>query len=247
MPNIKINNLTVKLHNKKEIVTAIDNLSLDIESETFNVFVGYSGSGKTTLLRTIGGLEEYQGEILVDNINIEEYDQRSLNISMIFQSIALFPHMTIFDNIAYSLKLRGIEKEEIERRVLEIADILDIRFLLSRKPKHISIGQQQKVQLAKAMVKHPSIVLMDEPLSNVDYKNRIALRVLIKKIICQYGATCLYVTHDLSEAMSLADNLFVLNNGIIEVSGKPLDVYNSDNELIKTLRSEYQESENPIQ
>ena len=239
MPDIKIENLKVQFKNKKEIAVVIKELNLDIKSNTFNVIIGYSGCGKTTLLRTISGLEEYEGTILVDNKNIEEYDQRELNISMIFQSISLFPHMTIFDNIAYPLKLLGIDKDEIKRRVTKISEELNIRYLLTRKPKHLSMGQQQCVQIAKAMIKHPSIVLMDEPLSNVDSKSRSSLKQLIKKVVKDYNSTCLYVTHSLDEAMSLADNLILMNNGKIELTGAPLDVYNSNNEIIESLKEDH--------
>ncbi len=239
MPDIKIENLKVQFKNKKEIAVVINELNLDIKSNTFNVILGYSGCGKTTLLRTISGLEEYEGTILIDNKNIEEYDQRELNISMIFQSISLFPHMTIFDNIAYSLKLLGIDKDEIKRRVIKISEELNLRYLLTRKPKHLSMGQQQCVQIAKAMIKHPSIVLMDEPLSNVDSKSRSSLKRLIKKVVKDYNSTCLYVTHSLDEAMSLADNLILMNNGKIELTGAPLDVYNSNNEIIESLKEDY--------
>lgn len=239
MSNIKIENLTVQYNNKKDsTVTALDNISLEIKDSTLNVIVGYSGCGKTTLLRAIAGLLEYDGYIYFDGIDGNTLTVQQRNVSMVTQNYALYPHMTIFENIAFPLKIAGASKDEIIERVYSAAETLGIKYCLSRKPKHLSGGQQQRVALARALVKKPDIYLFDEPLSNFDAQRRSESRILIKKIIKENNATALYVTHDFTEAMALADHLIVLNDGKVELEGAPLDVYNSGNPIVESLKGD---------
>ena len=181
MPKITIKNLKVTYKNKrKSEVVALDNFNCVIEPDSFNVVVGYSGCGKTTFLRCIAGLIDYDGSIYFDDDNVDKLSPKERNIAFVSQNYVLYPRMTIFDNIAFPLVNKGASKEEIVKRVYEVADRLDIRYCLSRKPKHLSGGQQQRVALARALVKKPSIYLFDEPLSNLDNINRIEAKKLIK-------------------------------------------------------------------
>ena len=237
MPRITINNLKVTYHNKKKSeVVALDNFNCDIESDSFNVIVGYSGCGKSTLLRTIAGLIDYEGEIYFDSINTASLTIRERNVALVSQNYALYPHMNIFDNIAFPLSLMQSPKNEIIERVHVVAKYLGIEHCLTRKPRHLSGGQQQKVALARAMVKKPQLYLFDEPLSNFDLPKRYEARMMIRKAVKDYGATAIYVTHDFSEAMSIADNIIVISDGKVEISGKPLDVYNSGNLVVEDLK-----------
>ncbi len=237
MSNIKIENLTVKFESKKKpTVVALDNVSLDIKDATLNVIVGYSGCGKTTLLRSIAGLQEYEGYIYFDGVDGDTLSVQQRNVSMVTQNYVLYRTMTVFENIAFPLTIAGASKEEIIERVYYVAERLGIKHCLSRKPKHLSGGQQQKVALARALIKKPDIYLFDEPLSNFDAQKRSESRVLIKKIIKENNATALYVTHDFEEAMALADHLIVMADGKVVIEGEPLDVYNSGNEIVESLK-----------
>ena len=237
MSNIKIENLTVKFESKKKpTVVALDNVSLDIKDATLNVIVGYSGCGKTTLLRSIAGLQEYEGYIYFDGVDGDTLSVQQRNVSMVTQNYVLYRTMTVFENIAFPLNIAGASKEEIIERVYDVAERLGIKHCLSRKPKHLSGGQQQKVALARALIKKPDIYLFDEPLSNFDAQKRSESRVLIKKIIKENNATALYVTHDFEEAMALADHLIVMADGKVVIEGEPLDVYNSGNEIVESLK-----------
>ena len=237
MSSIKIENLTVKFESKKKpTVVALDNVSLDIKDATLNVIVGYSGCGKTTLLRSIAGLQEYEGYIYFDGVDGDTLSVQQRNVSMVTQNYVLYRTMTVFENIAFPLTIAGASKEEIIERVYYVAERLGIKHCLSRKPKHLSGGQQQKVALARALIKKPDIYLFDEPLSNFDAQKRSESRVLIKKIIKENNATALYVTHDFEEAMALADHLIVMADGKIVIEGEPLDVYNSGNEIVESLK-----------
>ena len=237
MPKITINNLKVTYTNKKKsIVTALENFNCVIEPDTFNVVVGYSGCGKTTLLRAIAGLIDYEGEIYFDSTDISNLTIKERNISLVSQNYALYPHMTIFDNIAYPLILAQAPRSEIIERVNSVASYLGISHCLTRKPKHLSGGQQQKVALARAMIKKPQLYLFDEPLSNFDLPKRYEAKMMIRKAVKDYAATAIYVTHDFSEAMSIADNIIVISDGKVEISGKPLDVYNSKNPVVEDLK-----------
>jgi len=240
MPNIKIENLTVRFENKKKAtVTALENLNLEITNDSFNVIVGYSGCGKTTLLRCIAGLQDYEGIITFDDVDVESMTVQKRNVAMVTQTYALYPKMSIFDNIAFPLSIAGAPKEEIIKRVNEVAETLNIKHCLTRKPKHLSGGQQQRVALARALIKKPNIYLFDEPLSNFDYPTRIESKLLILKMVKDTQSTAIYVTHDFSEAMSIADRIIVINDGKVEIEGTPLEVYNSGNEIVESLKGAY--------
>ena len=237
MPRITINNLKVTYKNKrKSEVVALDNFNCVIEPDSFNVVVGYSGCGKTTLLKCIAGLIDYEGDIYFDSKDVYDLSIKERNIAMVSQNYALYPHMTIFDNIAFPLSLAQAPKREIVERVNEVAKYLGIEYCLTRKPRHLSGGQQQKVALARAMVKKPQLYLFDEPLSNFDSPKRREARIMIRKAVKDYAATAIYVTHDFSEAMAIADNIIVISNGKVEISGKPFDVYNSGNQVVEDLK-----------
>ena len=249
MPNINIKDLTVKYIDKNKNQTiALDNFSATFESEKINVIVGFSGSGKTTLLNSVAGLLNYlttivTGDIYFDDKDISDTDTKDRNISYVSQEFSVYPHMTIYDNIAFPLYYLKWNRGMIDEAVKQVAKDLDIYHCLSRKPKHISIGQAQRASLARSIVKKPSLLLLDEPLSNVDEATRHTIRRLIKDIVKKYNITVLYVTHNFSDAMFLADKLFVLNEGKLEVSGSPLDVYKSDSEIIKYMKESIKENE----
>lgn len=219
-------------------VIALDDLSMELETGKFNVIVGPSGCGKTTLLRAIAGLEKYKGDIIVDKIDYRNVDPSDRNIAFVYQNYNLYPHLTIFDNIAFPLKARGASKQEIIKIVDEVAEELDIKFLYTRKIKELSGGQQQRVALARAMVKRPDIYLFDEPLSNISSEFRDKERIMIKKTINKYQSTAIYVTHNIKEATALADLIFVLDNGRLVFKGTPKEVLKSDNEFVQELFKE---------
>ncbi|MCE9653972.1 ABC transporter ATP-binding protein [Clostridium celatum] len=208
-------------------VTAVKDFNLEIEDKEFIVFVGPSGCGKSTTLRMIAGLEDiskgelYIGDKLVNNVEPKERD-----IAMVFQNYALYPHMTVFDNMAFALKLRKVPKAEIEQKVTEAAKILDIEHLLKRKPKALSGGQRQRVALGRAIVRHPKVFLMDEPLSNLDAKLRVQMRTEIIKLYRKLQTTFIYVTHDQVEAMTMGTRIVVMKNGIIQQVDTPQNIYN---------------------
>ena len=216
-------------------VTALNDISLVLQSDTFHVIVGYSGCGKTTLLRCIAGLQDYDGDILFDGEETYDRDLRDKKSAFVSQQYTLYPRMTIFDNIAFPLIAARTEKHEIIDRVYALAKDLDIVHCLTRKPKQISGGQQQRVALARALVKMPSICLLDEPLSNLDVQLRYEQRNYIKNALTNIDCTAIYVTHDIHEALALADNLIVMNDGKIEISGNPNDIYKSSNPIVKSL------------
>jgi len=208
-------------------VQAVTGISLDIRDGEMIVLVGPSGCGKSTLLRMVAGLETISsgtlkiGERVVNNLEPADRD-----IAMVFQNYALYPHMTVYNNLAYGLKNRGMNKTEIDARVREKARMLEIEPFLDRKPRALSGGQRQRVAMGRALVRDPAAFLLDEPLSNLDAKLRVQMRVEIKQLQRRLGTTSLYVTHDQLEALTLADRLVVLNNGMIEQVGTPMDVYN---------------------
>ena len=239
MPKIVTENLSYVYKNKKAgDITALDRVSTEFLSDGFNCVVGYSGCGKTTLLKCIAGLYEYGGKIFFDGNNVDELTPRDRNIAFVYQEFVLYPHLTVFDNIAYPLKLAGADREEIVSRVNEIAELLEIEHCLTRKPKSISCGQQQRTAIARALVKRPSVCLLDEPLSNIDAQSRIKERRLIKEAVKARGCTAVYVTHDFIEAISLADKLIVMADGKCVIDGAPLDVYDSDNEVVRYLKGQ---------
>ena len=204
----------------------IRNVNLSIEDGEFTVFVGPSGCGKSTLLRLIAGLEEVDsGELLFDQQSVTELEPAKRGIAMVFQSYALYPHMSVFKNMAFGLKLAKTDKQTIADRVGEAARILQIEHLLERKPKELSGGQRQRVAIGRAIVRKPKVFLFDEPLSNLDAALRIQTRLELKRLHQQLGTTMIYVTHDQVEAMTLADRIVVLNNGCVEQIGAPLEIY----------------------
>ena len=237
MPKITVSDVTVTYRNKKsDEVTALDGISAEFLSGAFNVIVGYSGGGKTTLLKCIAGLVGYDGEVLFDGVDVGGSAPSQRNISYVSQEYVLYPHLTVFDNIAFPLKNMGAPKKEITERVKAIAEILELTHCLTRKPKHLSGGQQQRVALARALVKNPEICLFDEPLSNTDPQLRYRERRFIKDAVKRYGCTSVYVTHDFSEAMALADNLTVISDGKCVLQGEPMQVYNSGNAVVESLK-----------
>ena len=209
---------------------AVNETSLNVEKGEFVVFVGPSGCGKSTLLRMIAGLEDItSGEIILDANTINNVDPSERDVAMVFQNYALYPHMTVYNNMAYGLKNRGISKQEIEDKVNEVAKLLEIDPYLSRKPSMLSGGQRQRVAMGRAIVRNPKIFLFDEPLSNLDAKLRNQMRLEIKKLQRHMGVTSIFVTHDQTEAMTLGDRIVVINNGIVEQVGTPKDIYSKPN------------------
>ena len=209
---------------------AVDETSLNVEDGEFVVFVGPSGCGKSTLLRMIAGLEDITGgEISLDGKIINNIDPSERDVAMVFQNYALYPHMSVYNNMAYGLKNRGISKEDITTKVNDAAELLEIDQLLSRKPSMLSGGQRQRVAMGRAIVRNPKIFLFDEPLSNLDAKLRNQMRLEIKKLQRQMDVTSVFVTHDQTEAMTLGDRIVVINNGIVEQVGTPKDIYSKPN------------------
>ena len=207
-------------------VQAVVDATFTIEPQEFVVLVGPSGCGKTTTLRMIAGLEDItSGELSIDGKLMNEVPPKDRDIAMVFQSYALYPHMTVYDNMAFGLKIRKIPKEEIRDKVISASKILDIVELLSRKPQALSGGQRQRVAVGRAIVRDPKVFLFDEPLSNLDAKLRVSMREELKELHRELGATTIYVCHDQSEAVNLADRIVVMNEGVIQQIGTPRQVY----------------------
>jgi len=207
-------------------VEAIKGVSFEVGDGQFCVLVGPSGCGKSTLLRMVAGLETItSGNIDIGGRVVNDVEPAERDIAMVFQNYALYPHMTVYNNMAYGLRNRGMPKAEIDTRVREAAQILEIGPMLDRKPRQLSGGQRQRVAMGRAIVRQPKVFLFDEPLSNLDAKLRIAMRVEIKRLQRRLKTTSIYVTHDQLEAMTLADILVVMNGGVVEQIGKPLDIY----------------------
>lgn len=210
----------------------IHNIDLDIESGDFVVFVGPSGCGKSTLLRMIAGLEDItDGEIHIDNKMVNQCDPAARGIAMVFQSYALYPHMTVEQNMGFGLRMNGRPKEEVKKLVHQAALTLQLDGLLDRTPKQLSGGQRQRVAIGRAIVREPKVFLFDEPLSNLDAELRVEMRLQIAKLHQEMGNTMVYVTHDQVEAMTLADKIVVLNKGYIEQVGSPMDLYHKPKNL----------------
>ena len=208
-------------------VKAVDDVNLVINDQEFMVFVGPSGCGKSTTLRMVAGLEEISaGTITIDGKVVNDIPPKDRDIAMVFQNYALYPHMTVYKNMAFGLMLRKYPKAEIEQRVNEAADILGIRQLLERKPKELSGGQRQRVAVGRAIVRKPKVFLFDEPLSNLDAKMRVQMRTEISKLHHRLSATMIYVTHDQVEAMTMGDRITVMNAGKIQQVDTPLSLYN---------------------
>lgn len=216
------------LHKKYGSVLAIPNLSLDIADGEFVILVGPSGCGKSTLLRMLAGLESItNGEIAIDNVVVNDFMPRQRDIAMVFQSYALYPHMTVAQNMSFSLRLEKQSKAEIQKRVGFAAEILGLDQLLDRYPKQLSGGQRQRVAMGRAIVRDPKVFLFDEPLSNLDAKLRVQMRTEIKALHERLKTTIVYVTHDQVEAMTMADRIVIMNAGVIEQVGSPLDLYDN--------------------
>lgn len=210
-----------------EDVKAVNNASLEIKDKEFLVLVGPSGCGKSTLLRMIAGLEEItEGAISIGERVVNEVPPKDRNIAMVFQNYALYPHMTVYDNMAFGLKLRKYPKEEIKSRVHNAAELLDLVEYLDRKPKALSGGQRQRVAVGRAIVRKPDVFLFDEPLSNLDAKLRVQMRIELTKLHQRLGVTIIYVTHDQVEAMTMGDRIVIMNKGVIQQVDTPLNVYN---------------------
>ncbi|MGE0713915.1 MAG: ABC transporter ATP-binding protein [Alphaproteobacteria bacterium] len=220
--------VSVRQVNKRyDEVHAVRDVNLEIRDKEFLVLVGPSGCGKTTTLRMIAGLESItSGEVAIGDTVVNDLPPMDRDIAMVFQNYALYPHMSVYDNMAFGLKMRKFERDEIDRRVRHAAEILGIAQLLQRKPRQLSGGQRQRVALGRAIVRHPQVFLFDEPLSNLDAKLRVQMRVELKKLHDRLGTTAIYVTHDQVEAMTLGDRVVVMRDGWVQQVGEPLELYN---------------------
>ena len=213
-------------------VTAVKDFNLEIQDKEFIVFVGPSGCGKSTTLRMIAGLEDIsKGELYIGDRLVNDVEPKERDIAMVFQNYALYPHMTVYDNMAFALKLRKTPKEEIDKKVRDAAKKLDIEHLLDRKPKALSGGQRQRVALGRAIVREPKVFLMDEPLSNLDAKLRVQMRTVISKLYQDLQTTFIYVTHDQVEALTMGTRIVVMKDGIVQQVDTPLNIYNTPNNL----------------
>jgi sn-glycerol 3-phosphate transport system ATP-binding protein len=226
MANVSLINIFKSFGNHE----VIHGISCDILDGEFIVILGPSGCGKSTVLRMIAGLEEItQGQIAIDGKVVNQLEPANRDIAMVFQNYALYPHMTVFKNMAYGLKIRRMPKAEIEKRVKTAAEILELSDLLHRKPKQLSGGQRQRVAMGRCIVREPKVFLFDEPLSNLDAKLRVQMRLELRNLHERLGITSIYVTHDQVEAMTLGDRLIVMRDGYADQIGKPLDVYEKPN------------------
>lgn len=223
MANLSIKNL-FKSYDQKNY--AVNNVNIEITNGEFVVLVGPSGCGKSTILRMIAGLEDItKGEIFIDSRLVNNVSPKDRDIAMVFQNYALYPHMSVFENISFGLKLRKFSKEEINKRVNDASEILGLTDLLDRKPKQLSGGQRQRVALGRAIVRNPKVFLFDEPLSNLDAKLRVQMRTEISKLHKKLGTTMIYVTHDQTEAMTMGDKIVILNNGEVQQIDTPMNLY----------------------
>ena len=213
-------------------VHAVKDFNLEIQDKEFVIFVGPSGCGKSTTLRMVAGLEEItSGTLEIDGKVVNDVEPKDRDIAMVFQSYALYPHMTVYENMAFGLKLHKVPKDEIKRLVMEAAKILDLEKLLDRKPKALSGGQRQRVAMGRAIVRNPKVFLMDEPLSNLDAKLRVQMRIEIAKLHERLGATIIYVTHDQTEAMTLGTRIVVMKDGVVQQVDSPKNLYEKPNNL----------------
>ena len=223
MAEIKLEHITKRFGD----VVAVDDVNLEIHDQEFVVFLGPSGCGKTTTLRAIAGLEHPdEGDIFIDGNRVNTLSPADRDIAFVFQFYALYPHLTVYDNIAFPLKAVKVPKSEIQERVTEVATILQIQAMLDRKPSHLSGGEMQRVALGRAMVRRPKAFLMDEPMSNLDAKLRVDMRTELKRLQHRLGATTIFVTHDQVEAMSMADRIVIMHQGSLQQIGTPQEVYN---------------------
>ncbi len=225
MAELKIIDLCKTYENSVE---AVKSFNITVSDEEFIVIVGPSGCGKSTILRMIAGLEQpSSGTVLLDGSSIDDFSPQKRDIAMIFQNYALYENMTVYDNIAFPLKVRGKSREEIFTKVNEVADLLKITYLLKRKPRSLSGGEKQRVAMGRAIIRKPKLFLMDEPLSNLDAKLRLELRNEISQLLKRIKVTTIYVTHDQGEAMAMADRVIVMNKGKVEQIGTPKEVYDN--------------------
>ena len=222
MPKIVLEHITKRW----DKFYGVDDLNLVIDDNAFVTLLGPSGCGKSTTLRMVAGLEDISsGELKIDGKVMNDVDPKDRDIAMVFQNYALYPHMTVYDNMAFGLKLRKVPKDQIDKEVREAAKILDLEHLLDRKPKALSGGQRQRVAMGRAIVRNPKVFLMDEPLSNLDAKLRVAMRIEISKLHQRLGATMIYVTHDQTEAMTLGTRIVVMKDGVIQQVDSPNELY----------------------
>ena len=236
MSEIIINNISVTYKlDKKRTVQAINGCSAVFKDGEFNVIIGASGCGKSTLLKALLGLIPFEGDVTLDGVDIYDYSIGERNFAYVSQDIVLQPHITVFDNIAYPLRIRGMDKKTIVDKVNETAADLHISECLTRKPKQISLGQAQRVAIARALIKNASFYLFDEPFSNLDQKSRDDGRILLLKTIQKYHASVIYVTHSINEATSIGDKIFVMDEGKIIFSGTPEEVLECQIPAVKNL------------
>jgi sn-glycerol 3-phosphate transport system ATP-binding protein len=223
MAQVHLRGVKKTYDNKVEVIHGID---MEIADGEFIVIVGPSGCGKSTLLRMVAGLERITGgQVAIGDRVVNELEPKDRDIAMVFQNYALYPHMSVYRNMAYGLKIRGLPKDDIDRRVRKAAKILELEALLERLPRQLSGGQRQRVAMGRAIVREPAVFLFDEPLSNLDAKLRVQMRLEIKRLQRELAVTSIYVTHDQVEAMTLADRLIVMNAGVADQIGTPMDVY----------------------
>lgn len=238
MPQIELKDVSVYHENKKCTVTALNGFSA-VFKEGINVVIGCSGCGKTTLLRTLAGLTYCDdGSVLLDGYDITDMSTKDRNFAYVSQEYVLYPQYTVFDNIAFPLRQMGAGKDEILRRVKEVAKLTELTACLTRKPKHISGGQQQRVAIARALVKQPIVCLLDEPFSNVDEQTRLKTCAWIKDLFHTVGCTAIYVTHDIKEAFAVADTLYVMDKGKLAFCGTPEQVNRSATPAVRMLLDE---------
>ncbi len=230
---IELKDFSCYYKNKKEYITALSHLNLKVNVGEFLVVVGESGSGKSTLIKACLGIADYyEGDLLVEGASVEHIDLKSGKFGYIRQEIALYPNLTVYENIAFPLRVIRTPQAEIDKRVKEIADIIGVRFLLTRKPRQLSGGQQQRIAIARALIKNPTILFCDEPFSNVEPTLRADLRIMFKKIHAHFNTTVVFVTHDIGEAFSLADRIVVLEDAKIVEEGTPEHLKNNGQSLL---------------
>ncbi|MEX2604222.1 MAG: ATP-binding cassette domain-containing protein, partial [Gracilimonas sp.] len=228
MASIELKNVSKNFGENK----VVNNVSLTVSDGEFLALVGPSGCGKSTLLRMISGLETIdKGSIIIDDLEVNNISPKNRDIAMVFQNYALYPHMSVYDNLAFGLKMKGVNKEQIDTLVNSTADLLDISELLDRKPKQLSGGQKQRIAVGRAIVRNPKAFLFDEPLSNLDAKLRVKMRTDLLKLHKTQNATSVYVTHDQVEAMTMADRIAIINEGVVQQIDTPIQVYSNPKNL----------------
>ncbi|MGM9874037.1 MAG: ABC transporter ATP-binding protein [Bacilli bacterium] len=237
MSDISLRNVSVTYTSNKEKTVALDDINVTFKDGDFCALIGPSGSGKTTLGKVVLGLLDYKGNIYFSSLNANNISVDERNFGYIPQEYILYPHMTIFDNIAFPLKMNNAKKEEIVERVYALADELNITHLLSRKPRYLSGGQKQCVALARALIKKPSFIVFDEPLANFDTPTRMEVRMLIRKALKARNIGAIYITHDISEALAISDRIYVIDKGKIVLEDTPINVFNSSLPVVNDLKS----------